>query len=244
MTAERIEIDSQIMGKPVLAISDFDATADFTAFERAYLLEFSPFYVSCKVLLDDVAAIHALETAGFQLVECQLRSVTKLRKPYDVSAFPYSFERVLREEDLDEILKIAASTFIHDRYRMDPSLPPEFASRRYPAYVRNSFHSPDEAVYRLLERDTGRTVAFKTHRYLGPSEALFLLGGVHPDMKELGLGLVNNYFEFNKLMSDGINRATTHISAANYGVFNLEFRAFGFRLVAAFAVLRKIYAAA
>jgi hypothetical protein len=165
----------------------------------------------------------------------------KLRKPYDTAALPYDFERVETEENLAAVLEIAGTTFVHDRFRVDPSIDASLPGARYREYVRQSFAAPDEAVYRLVERATGRTVAFKTHRYLGLSEVLLLLGGVHPDYKNLGLGLVNEYFEFNELIRKGIRLVTTHISAANYPVFNLEVGEIGFRVLDTSAVLRKRY---
>jgi hypothetical protein len=241
---ERIGIDSRVLGRSVLAVHEFDASADFASFERRYIAEYDPVYVSVKIPLERIAEVHDLESAGFHLVECQIRSRVKLRKLHDVSAFPYDFERVTREVDLGEVLDIAGTTFVHDRFRVDGSIDPGAPGARYREYVRQSFLSPDEAVYRLVDRSTGHTVAFKTHRYVSETEVLFLLGGVHPDYKNLGLGLINEYFEFNELIGKGIRHGVTHISAANYPVFNLEIGNLGFRVLTTFAVLRKIYSSA
>ena len=241
MKVERIEVDSRVLGRNVLAIHDFDRGADFAAFERGYIAEYDPIYVSTKIPLERVTEVHPLESAGFRLVECQIRSRIKLRKTYDVSGYSYDFERVTREEDLGAVLDIAGSTFVHDRFRMDREMDPGVSGARYREYVRQSFLSANEAVYRLIERGGGRTVAFKTHRYVSATEVLFLLGGVHADYKNLGLGLINEYFEFNELIRKGIRQGTTHISAANYPVFNLEIGGLGFRVLTTFAVMRKIY---
>jgi hypothetical protein len=243
MRAELVEVDSRVFGRNVLSIHDFDSGADFQDFERNYIAAYDPVYVSCKVPLEHVGDTHALESAGFHLIECQIRSSIKLRKLYDVSRFPYDFERVAGENDLREVLDIAGSTFVQDRFAMDPALDPHISGMRYQEYVVRSFRSPDEAVYRLIEPESRRTVAFKTHRYVSNTEVLFLLGGVHPDFKKLGLGLINEYFEFNELIRKGIRRGTTRISASNYPVFNLEIGNLGFRVLATFAVMRKIYPA-
>jgi hypothetical protein len=240
MKIERISIDSRVLGGNVLAIQDFDPAADFAAFERGYIADYAPVYVSAKIPLERISQVHALESAGFQLAECQIRSTIKLRKSYDVSTFPYDFERVVREEDLGGVLDIAATTFVHDRFTADRAIDPAASGARYRGYVRQSFVSPDEAVYRLIDRE-GRTLAFKTHRYVSGTEVLFLLGGVHADYKNLGLGLINEYFEFNELIRKGIRKGITHISAANYPVFNLEIAQLGFRVLTTFAVMRKTY---
>lgn len=241
MRVEFLDIDSQVTGGTVLSIQDFDPAADFAAFERDYITRYDPLYVSCRVSLGAIGNSHILEDAGFRLIECQIRSAIRLRKPFDVSAFPYTFERVTAEKDLAPVLDIAASTFEHDRFFVDPEFGPPISGARYRDYVRKSFCSSDEAVYRLVEGASGETVAFKTHRYLAGNEVLLLLGGVHPEYKSLGVGLINEYFEFNELIGKGIKRATTHISAANYPVFNLEIGGLGFRVLETFAILRKIY---
>jgi hypothetical protein len=240
MKVERIGIDSQVLGGNVLAVQDFDPALDFVAFERDYIEAYHPVYVSAKIPLERISDVQALESGGFQLAECQIRSMIKLGKPYDVSPYPYEFDRVVREEDLAEVLDIAATTFVHDRFSVDRSIDPAVSGARYREYVRQSFHARDEAVYRLVDRD-GRTVAFKTHRYVSSTEVLFLLCGVHSDYKNLGLGLINEYSEFNELIRKGIRKGITHISATNYPIFNLEIAQLGFRVLTTFAVMRKIY---
>lgn len=241
MRVERIEIDSRLCGYNVLAIHDFVPASDFPVFERAYVEEHAPGYVSCKAPLEDLAAVHTLEQAGFNLIECQIRSAIKLRDTFDVSRFPYDFMQVTREEDLNEVLEIAGVTFVHDRFSVDAAIAPGISGNRYREYVQNSFRSPREAVYRLVDRATRQTVAFKTHRIVNSSEVLFLLGGVHPEFKSLGLGVISEYCEFNELIRKGIRRGVTHISASNYPIFNLEIGHLGFRVVATFAVMRKVY---
>jgi hypothetical protein len=239
---ERIDVDSRVLGRSVLAIHDLDCEVDLRAVEEEYVRKSDPVYVSCRIPLEQVANIQFAERHGFHFVECQIRSTIRLRSPYDVSQYPYAFERVRSEEDLREVLEIAGVTFEHDRFSRDPLFPAGVAGRRYQEYVRNSLQSPCEAVYRLLDAER-RTVAFKTHRYVSDTEVLFLLGGVHPDFKGLGLGPINEYFEFNELIGEGIRRGVTHISAVNYPVFNLEIGALGFRVTGTFAVLRKCYPA-
>jgi hypothetical protein len=108
--------------------------------------------------------------------------------------------------------------------------------------VRQSFELPDERVYRLVNPATRQTVAFKTHKIVNRDEALMLLGGVHTDYKNAGVAPINAYHEFNELMKNGVKRFTTHVSARNYGVMNLEIGGFQYRIKQTFIVLRKIYA--
>jgi hypothetical protein len=191
--------------------------------------------------MEQLTAIHMLEVAGFRMMECQLRAEVSVRKPHPVEAFPYDFAAVETERDLESVLAIAARTFVHDRFSIDPLVPEGVSARRFREYVWQSFRAADEAVYRLIDRFTGHTVAFKTHRYVNSTEALLLLGGVDPECKGAGLGAINSYFEYNTFHRLGIKKVTTHVSASNYPIFVLEISKLGYRVTQAFAVLRKIY---
>lgn len=242
MHIELSDVDSRVFGRNVLAIYDFDPATDFAGVEAEYVGRFNPAYVSCKIPLERVGDAHVLESHGFNLIECQIRFGINLRKPFPVPALGrYAFELVTREDDLDQVLDIAGTTFVDDRLSIDLALSPEISGRRYREFVTKSFRSPDEAVYRLYDREKEKTVAFKTHLLRGPEEVLFLLAGVHPDYKKLGIGVLSTYLELNALIDKGVKKGVTHISAANYPVFNLHISNLGFQVMTVFGVFRKLY---
>lgn len=240
MRVDLVEVDSKVFGRPMLSLSGFEANADFRAFEEDYVARYQPAYVTAKLRMDELEALHELEAAGFRFMECQIRSALRLRQPYPAD-FPYRLEAVESEEALEPVLDIAAKTFVHDRFANDLGLPKGFSGERYRAYVRHSYEQANEAVYRLIEEETGATVGFKTHRYVSSSEGLLLLGGVAPECKNAGVGVINEYLEFNELRRKGIQRVLTHFSAANHAILQLEIGRLGFRVESTLAVLRKIY---
>jgi hypothetical protein len=241
MKIERIEVDSAVFGRSVLALKDLSSADDLASEEVRYREQFHPTYVYCRVPLEELPTIHRLEQHGFQLIECQIRSTIRFARDYDVSRYPYEYQRVTTREALDEVLDIASRTVVHDRFTIDPAVSQGISGARYRRYVEKSFAAPDEAVWRLYDPASKRTLNFRTHRVTGPKEVLLLLGGVHPEFKGLGLGVIASYFCFNQMRRDGFRQAVTHISAINYPVFNLEIGSLGFRANATFAVLRKVY---
>jgi hypothetical protein len=242
MQITRHEIDSQVLGRPILALSG-PWDADFARIESEYVRAHHPLYVVYKAPIEDVATIQHLEDHGFRFVETQLRLTFRLRKLFDTSKAPYVFERVTTEDQLRSVLEIAGNTFTDDRFLVDPMLrdAQKVSGARYQAYVTQSFKRPDERVYRLVNPTTNQTIAFKTHRIVNPEEALMLLGGVHTDYKNAGVAPINAYHEFNELIRNGVKRFTTHVSARNYAVINLEVGGFQYRLKQTFIVLRKMY---
>lgn len=239
------EIDSRVLGRPVLDLVDPTPEDDLAAAEKAYVARHHPAYVLCKLPIENVALIQRLEDIGFRFIETQLRLTFRLKQPFAVPDGPYHFERVVNEQVLEEVLAIVRETFTDDRWLVDPWFQNASAlpGKRYEAYVRQSFERPDERVYRLLERESGRTLAMRTHRHLGNGEALMLLGGVHPDYKGAGLAPLTSFHEYNELLRQGITRITTHVSARNYAILNLEMSALKYRVDQTFVVLRKVYAA-
>ncbi|MHB9026486.1 MAG: GNAT family protein [Armatimonadota bacterium] len=234
-------VESAVLGGTALSLDGFSLQEDFPAFETSYCQTYQPCYVACKLPLQQIAEIHALELYGFGFMECQLKLELRPRKSYPTDQFPFVFELVQDEQTLQEVLAIAGATFVHDRFSTDPLLPPGVSGERYRRYVAKSFAAADEFVYRLVDPATRQTLAFKTHRIVNEEEALLLLGGVAPEMKALGLGALNGYHELNVLRERGIRRVITHISAANHPIFNLEVSKFGYRVLETFALLRKVY---
>ena len=239
MYISRIDIDSNIYGKNFLDIKEYSTEVDFNKFEENYRLEFSPFYVSCKLPLESIREIQALGRYGFEFSEFQIRERLNLIKKFPVYK-PYQMEIVNSESDLADILEIASNTFEHDRFTTDPLIDKSFSGERYKAYVVKSFKSGDEFLYKLFNSETGEILGFKTHKIINNDEALMFLGGVANKYKKSPIPVINGYLELNRLFENGIKKVTTHISGGNYGVLNLEVKEFGYKVVNSFVVLRKI----
>lgn len=245
MEARKNEIDSEVLGRPVLDIAEFDGNCDFAAFEEEYLKRESPIYVACKVPAEQIADVHALEDHGFRFVEFQMRLRGALHKTYDTSRYDYTYSPVTGSQDLEAVLELASSIFEHDRVSRDPFFQQwegkNISGERYRRYVVKSFEADDEFVYKLVDNATREIVGFTTQRILTPESALLLIGGVRNQEKTSGVGVINDYFGLNELKRKGVKWFHTHVSGSNYPIINLEVKGIGFRVVESFVVLRKVY---
>ena len=241
MEARKNEIDSNVLGSAVVEILDFTVQHDFADFERSYTAKHHPRYVVCKLPVEDLSGIHALEDAGFRFVEYQIRSELRLRERYATKSLPYVYEPVTSEADLEPVFAIAEDAFTDDRFTVDPEIPSELGGKRYRAYVMKSLIAEDEFVHKLANPDTGETIGFNTCRQLSDTQMLLLIAGVKSEYKSTGLGTVLNYYVFNDFLDRGVNRVRTHQSGRNYPILNVEIGHFNFRVVQTFAVLRKLY---
>lgn len=235
-------IDSEIFGKPFAEIKSFSNDINFERFEQDYVTEYNPFYVSCKIPIENIEEIHSLEKAGFNFIEVQIRETFSIPKKLKLPVVPgYAFEEVTSEEDLQQVLNIASTCFEHDRFTIDKKLNKSFSAERYKDYVKKSFIEPDEYVYKLTDIESNEIVGFKTHKLIENEEALMFLGGVANQYKKTAIPVISGTLELLELQKKGVKKLTTHVSARNYGVINLELRGFKFKINQAYVVLRKIY---
>lgn len=242
MFVEKNKIDSLALGKAFLDIKDFSTDTDFSAFEKEYIKTYNPYYVVCKIPVENIKEIHHLEKFGFNFIEFQIKETFAITKTPDVSAFPqYKFEEVKSEEDLEKILKIASECFADDRFTIDPKMGVTAAAERYKMYVKQSYNNKDEFLYKLTNLETNEIVAFKTHKILENNEALMFLGGVDVKHKKTAIPGISSMFELAELKKKGVKKLATHISGRNYAVMNIEIRGFKFKVAQAYIVLRKIY---
>jgi hypothetical protein len=236
MEVRLLEIDSRILGQPVIELVDVTVHDELRDVDAAY--------VFCKVPIEELSLVHHLESSGFQFVETQFRLSFRLSRRFDVPA-GYRFERQRDARRLQQALDIARTTFTDDRWTIDPELPraTHLAGERFAAYVEKSFERTDERLYCLLPAESDDVLAIKTHRINEDGSAVMLLGGVHPAYKGAGIGPIASFHEYNALLDEGVTRLTTHVSARNYAILNLEVRSLKYRIEAAFVVLRKVNAA-
>ncbi len=124
------EIDSMVTGKQCLDLTDFSKNIDFNEFENAYIKREKPFYVLCRIPVEEISNVHAIESCGFHFIEVQSKMTHKIKKKYP-SLKQYEFTEVTSEDDLKKVQEIAATTFVDDRFIIDPLLDSEFACKRY-----------------------------------------------------------------------------------------------------------------
>lgn len=235
-----LEVDSAELGFSAWSLSGVNSAGDFSA--AASVLSGSPGqnYVSCKLPIDRIDLINAAEDSGYSFIETQLQTSLRLPKPFDTSRYPYDYVQITTEEQLHEALYMAETTIEHDRFSRDPLVGRQVSGRRYSRFLRQSFALENEQIWCVRSRSSGRLLTFRSHRIENERDVTLLIGGVHPDFKDSGLGVISSHFCFSQLRNAGFRSAHTHISAANLPIVNLEIGHFGFRLVNTFVILRAI----
>jgi len=234
----RLEIDSAVAGMDVYECMVKSSDVSFLDIVAEVQRRSTRSYIVVKVPASDLTMIQAAEDAGFRFAELQYRTAYRIRGNFDTSRYAFDYVRVQSQSLLDQACDIAKTSIVHDRVSLDPALGSGISGARYVAYLKDSFARDEDEIWAVKSRASGHLLTFRSYRRTDESTVNLLIGGVHPDHKNSGLGVISSHFCFNQLHADGVRKAFTHVSAANLPILNLEVGHFGFRVTDAHVVLR------
>ncbi|MGA2434316.1 MAG: hypothetical protein ABSG25_03430, partial [Bryobacteraceae bacterium] len=179
----RLEWDSEQFGFPAAALTLLLAARDTEA--RAIKLHLidraieqcraaAIRHLVARVEAGDLTSIHALETSGFQMIDGIQTFSLRLDGPAPGES-PGSFSvRHFEERDIEQVLEIARTSYVYDRFHADDALTPETAGRVNETWLKESCRgNAAEAV--LVAADSGRVLGYVTCRR--DKEAAAVLGG-------------------------------------------------------------------
>jgi hypothetical protein len=163
--------DSNILGTKMASISEFVLNPSCTSKESVAgdLLERTITFAKnngyhfllCKVYTNDIVSIHALEKAGFLLVDTLLEYEVDFRKtPFINISEPNPSEeiaiRFAKMEDEMEISELAKAAFANHfgRYHSDPRIPRNLATQVYEEWMHSSLRG--YADYFVLAEINGK----------------------------------------------------------------------------------------
>lgn len=234
-----LEWDSRIFNKRMAVISDFVLKTGITdqasiadhllkiAIEKGKQEGFE--FLLSKVYTDDINSIHALEKAGFILVDTLLDYEVDFRKVdfKELPVPPVREEitiRFAREEDGEELAALARASFANHfgRYHSDPRIPHEKATQTYVEWMNSSLHG--FADYFVLAEIGGRIAGLSIWKKTSDLEknlpirlGHYSIGAIHPDFFGRKLFSILTYEGMRLLQPDvDIIEGPTHIN--NYAV--------------------------
>jgi RimJ/RimL family protein N-acetyltransferase len=139
-----LEWDSEQFGIPAARLDLLDASGSYAearAQKRELLAtvlgqcrEAGIRHLSCRVDTGDSTTIHALEEAGFELIDGIQTFLLRLNGNH---ASAPSGTRLSEPRDLPEVLEIGRTAFIFDRFHSDPALSPAVADQVNESWTRN-----------------------------------------------------------------------------------------------------------
>jgi hypothetical protein len=186
-------------------------------------------FLLCKVYTDDLVTIHALERAGFLLVDTLLDYQVDFRKtPFnnipEQNPSEDTIIRFARIEDENELLDLAKASFAnhYGRYHSDPKIPRTLATQVYVEWMHSSLRG--YADYFVLAEIKGRIAGLSIWKKASNLEKSipirinhYSIGAIHADYFGRKLFSLLTY-EGMKLLNQesDIIEGPTHIN--NYAV--------------------------
>ena len=216
-------------------LKNFDAVLD-----EIHTQDFAGAYVTLKMPVGDLKALHALEDDGFRFMETQFHTADYFepKETLDEAAdLMKNAERTVIPKDRAEweriISKITPDMFDTDRISLDPLLGKEIACKRYQNWCRDLFDNPNSWMW--VMRVDGQEVSFAVNiRDTEKQTDDGILGGVFAEFKNQGYGI----FQSGDLNSK--TKGKTVVSSNNTPILRI-YQHFGKIITKELYVLRKIY---
>ena len=165
-----LEWDSEQFGMLAARIEELRAQGDYWQARAVLRAQLQSLLAECRragvrhltarVDSNDLAVVHALEEADFELVDAILTFEISLD---DAAPAAPPGTRLFRPDDMEEILAIARSAFRYDRFHADPSLPDGVADRLHEMWTRNCCLGIAANTV-LVAEEKGRLASFVTCR--------------------------------------------------------------------------------
>jgi hypothetical protein len=174
-------------------------------------------FILCKVYTDDLVVIHALERAGFLLVDTLLDYQVEFRKtPFNKIPEQIPAEdtiiRLARIEDEKELSELARASFVNHfgRYHSDPKIPRDLAINVYVEWMHSCLRGyADYFVLAEIEGKIAGLTIWKKSNKLEKTIPVrinhYSIGAIHPDyfgrklfslLTYEGMKLLNNESDF------------------------------------------------
>lgn len=222
-------------------LNNFDAVLD-----EIHAQNFAGAYVTLKLPVGDLKALHTFEDDGFRFMETQFH-IGRSLQDYETPDMLKHFQKMLICEEVPKIISewrkvvdlITSDMFTTDRIYLDPQLRPEMSCIRYKNWVMDLVGKPETHLF--LYKDEKVPIGYGLDVYEEKRKCVYgLLGGVFESHKGEGISfnLWDNALNANK--QKGFKYTKTSISSNNNDVLRL-YMFFDYKIAKEQYVLRKFF---
>ena len=152
-------------------------------------------FLSVRLPEDAIAALHAVEAAGFRIIESFLTFGRKTAGEIPFGTKSDFYVRLAQPDEMETVASIAYCAFQSFRLRVDPQIPESRARHSRREWVRNGFKGRAEAIYvaesenhlvgfALLRSKVSRRLSERSTEKIGEIELI----AVDPAFHGRGLG--------------------------------------------------------
>ena len=222
LEARKVPWDSELLGHPVGEIFSLelrecgDSYREFQSF-KSWVKDEGYGLISCRLPNKKLSESELLERNDFRFIETVLHPEFVNLQDTHIESCDILISNAANS-DIPIIGDIAARSFGHERFHVDPYLNPENGNLRYRRWVESSAGS---SVQILLKATlNGKVVGFFLVEYMG-RQVYWHLTAIAPELKGKGLGVRVWKAMMAHHQKDGMHCILTTISARNVPVLNL-----------------------
>ena len=203
-------------------------------------------HLTARVDAGDFASIHALEHAGFEMIDGIQTFSLDLSSAGNLPRAAAGVEvRPFRAADLEQVLAIARSAYIYDRFHADAALPREAADRVNQAWLENSCLG--KAADTVLVGVSGdKVLGYVTCKLdaqalaeMGVSFGTIVMVATAPEAQGRGVARAATYAALDWFRSRDVRIVEVGTQLRNIPAGRL-YESCGFRLVGASLTLRRV----
>ncbi len=210
--------------------------------------DFAGAYVTLKMPVGDLKALHTLEDEGFRFMENALSF--KIRT--DILTVPSQYERLLQlfsyrviSHDSDEWENIidtyiSDDMYVSDRIYLDPYLPANASATRYKNWSKDLKKDENTRFLLFYKKDNNDPIGYSILKYNEKDNAFDgYVGGIFPHIKYFGVGAVLLLEPIIFSKENNVKNYYVHISSNNFPVLKL-YSSFPCECISEQYVLRKM----
>ena len=190
--------------------------------------DFSGAYVTVKMPVGNLEALHALEDDGFRFMETQFHMVRDLIN-YETPELISRLKNILEQKEVEKndvswrsiVNLMTSDMFYTDRIYLDPKLKSGTSCKRYQNWIMDLVHNPEAHlfVYNHKEVPIGFGLV-KMNSETGIVDDL--LEGVFEKYQDSGLGFMMFDIALKSYQRYGMRKLETSISSNNPAIINLD----------------------
>lgn len=158
-----LELETQLIGYPVIKMSDVTSFEDELNIFTKFLEPFKKFYLYTELAATDLKVIHELESYGFRFSEFRIHLSLDLTtyENFSHSFYPYFADLISEPEWKKAALQLLSKIDSDDRFASDPTIPKKFSRSRNILNLEKSFANyPSEQVIGLFNSTSSTLEGF------------------------------------------------------------------------------------
>jgi hypothetical protein len=245
MEVKKLAIESEILGRAVLQITEIQNIEAFRSTEAGMISEHQPFYVQCQLDAADLVKIHAMEEAGFRFVEFRLRKqldINSFHSVNELAYFPYVIKSIRDEENFVKAREILQQSQQDDRFSRDPLINADISMKRLQWYLKKSYENREnEFIWGLFNKNSGELLGFKTIALNNKKQVVIQQTAIRQELDIQKFTFMLDALVISHYTDQGISYFYSVTSGFNLMEVDLHVSDLKYKNISSTVILRKIY---